>query len=556
MTPELPVNLRHLEGTDNRTIDMVVVIPVARCEWHLAMKLLKWIDCLRDSPEIIVYCAPGVQKDERDALGSATSCIVVHATHFKDSGYFGGANEMIAGALKWCEANRPGKAMLWIEADCVVMRSGWFDEILDEYRGSGQPFGGDVHLCAIDHMTGVACYHPDWRKIAPGFAALPGPDPEWGWDSMLASETLTRCHRMKTIQQIWRPPLPITAEWAAANIRPTTALFHQCKDGSLIDVLCRQQGFPIIPLPKQLEESTYAKGRQTPENPALIAKLTPQQRMIAGMNSSPVPRVGILMVTCAKHMDYAKNALKSIDKFASGFSEIVVAVEEGEVDQFKWVKRHRVHAYKPANPDKPMLSHQVVKCRADEILTSSDVILYFDSDLMFWRPVTPEAFVVDGKLRMTRERYAELKNPLRKNWQKAVETSLGFKPEYEGMVCHGIVHWRETLIALRKAVEAHTGMAFDEHFTAGQDTFQQQVAEFDSMTAIALRDFRHRYSPIDYDWSKDCRELGIPATSNHQYAYRRDRDYLVEFWGHAPFSRYKSDAEAFFAGRVPHYYLK
>lgn len=554
---DLPVNLRHLEGTDNRLLDMVTVIPVARCEWHLAMKLLKWIDSLRDSLELIVYCAPPLTKEERDAFLSVTHCTVVHATHFKDTGYFGGANNLVKGALDWMEKNRPGKAMLYVEADCVPMRSGWFDEILDEYRGCGQPFMGDVHLSSLDHMTGNAVYSPNWRSIAPSLAALPGPDPEWGWDSMCAADTLTRAHRAKTIQQIWRPPLPITTEWAAKNIRPSTALFHQQKDGSLIDALCKQHGIPAIPLPAQLEESTYSRGRQTPEDPELVARLSPQQRIIVGLpTAAEIPTMGILIVTCAKHMDYLRYCLQSIEKNARGFTDIVVAVEEGEKHHFNWIKRYRVHAYKPANPDKPMLSHQVVKCRADEILPNCASILFLDSDCMIWRPTTPASFMLDGKLRVIRERYSELRNPLRKNWQKAVENSLGFLPEWEGMVAHGIVYYRELFPALRRAVETYTGMKFDEHFTAGRNEFQQQVAEFDSMIAIAVRDFPHRYRFVDYDWKRDCRELHIPETNDFQYCYRKDRDFVAEFWGHAPISQYKTHAEAFLRNQVPAYFLK
>ncbi len=556
MSTELPVNLRHLEGTDNRLLDMVVVIPVARCEWHLAMKLLAWIDALPDSPEIIVYCAPKLSEEERAALGKQASCLVVHATHFKDDGYFGGANNMIKGALDWCEANRPGKAMLWCETDCVPMRSGWFNEILDEYRGAGQPFQGDVHLCAINHMTGNAVYHPEWRRIAPSLAALPGPDPEWGWDSSCASDTLTRAHRARTIQQIWRPPLPITAEWAAKNIRPSTALFHQVKDGSLIDVLCKQRGLPLIPLPAQLEESTYSKGRQTPEDSALVAKLSPQQRMIAGMKSDALPSTGILIVSCLKDIDFLRYALKSIDKNASGFTEVVVAVEEGEAHHFRWIKRQRLHAYKPAHPQKGMLSHEVAKCRADEILPNCDAIVLMDSDCIFWRPSTPADFFVDGKLKLLRERYADLRNPLRKNWQKCVEKSLGFKPEYETMVAHCYAYWRENFVAMRKAVERHTGETFDAHVVSGRNEFQQEFAEMDSLGAIAIRDFRHRYHCIDYDFKTDARECGLPTTADGQYIYKRDRNPVVECWSHGGIARYKSDIEGWLAGRVPEYFVK
>lgn len=557
MSIELPVNLRHLEGTDNRLLDMVVVIPVARCEWHLAMKLLAWIDCLRDSPEIIVYCAPKVSEIERAALGKQTSCLVVHATHFKDESYFGGANEMMKGALDWCEANRPGKAMLWMEADCVPASPGWFHAILDEYRGCGQPFMGDVHLCALDHLTGNAVYSPDWRRIAPALAALPGPDREWGWDSMAASDTLTRAHRAKTIQQIWRPPLPITAAWVKANIRPETALFHQQKDGSLIDVLCDAQKLPRIPLHAQLEESTYAKGRQTPEDPELVKRLSPQQRVIVGLPSDGgVPATGILIISCLKDMEFLKYCLKSIDKHCRGFTEIVVAVEENERRHFSWIKKTRVHAYTPAHPEKGMLSHEVVKCRADEIMPNCEAIVLVDSDCIFWRPTTPADYFVNGKLKLLRERYAELRNPLRKNWQVCVEKSLGFKPEYETMVAHCYSYWRQNFAALRKAVEKHTGEDFDAHVVSGKNDFQQEFAEMSCLGAIAIRDFRHRYHCIDYSFAADAREVGLPATAEGQYIYRRERDAAVEVWSHAGIGRYKSDIECWLRGQVPEYWIK
>lgn len=552
---DLPVNLRHLEGRDNRKVEIVVVVPVARCEWHLAMKLLAWMDALRDSPEIIVYCAPGVQESERAALGGVTNCTVVHATHFKDTGYFGGANNMVKGALDWMEENRAGKAMLYLEADAVPMRSGWFDEILDEYRWSGAFFMGDLHLCALDHLTGNAVYAPDWRRIAPSLAALPGPDPEWGWDSSCAQDTLTRAHRAKTIQQIWRPPLPITAQWAAANIRPETALFHQCKDSSLIDVLCLQHGLPLIPLPAQLEPSTYSKGRQTPEDPALVARLSPQQRVIVGLPTEVCAGIEILIVTYRKDMEFLRYALKSIEKYASGFLGVTVVVPEQERGLYNWVKKAKVH-YFNEREGKGGLHHLVQKCRADEICPTAEAILIMDADCMFWKRTTPADYIVNGKLLMVRERYADLRNPNRKYWQTCVEKAMGFKPEYETMTRHPLVLWREVFSVVRKETEKHTGREFDEYVLDGSNSFPFHFAELDSLGAIALRDFRHRYHCVDYDWKKDCRELGIPETAEFQYVYVKARDHMVEVWSHAGLDRYKSDMDAWLRGQVPAYFLK
>jgi len=557
MTPELPINLRYLEGTDNRALDLVVVIPVARCEWHLAVKLLKWMDCLFESPDIIVYCAPGVKEEEQRALASATSCTVVHATHFKDTGYFGGANNMVKGALDWMAANRPGEAMLYMEADAVPMRSGWFANILDEYRACGQPFMGDVVICELNHLTGNSVYHPNWREIAPGLAALPGPDPEWGWDSQCADDTLTRAHRAKTIQQIWRPPLPITKEWVAANIRPETFLFHQCKDGSLIDVLCSKVGLPLIPIPAQLEPSTYAQGRKQTDSLESRRLRSPGARMVAGfpmVASNIAPSTELLYVTFKRDMDFLRYSLKSVEKYAHGFSGVTIVVPESERGLYGWVKKANV-IYMPEPEGKGFLWHMAMKCRADEIVHSANAILLMDADCLFWQNATPADFFVDGKPIIVRERYADLKNPNRKLWQKAVELAIGVKPEFETMVRHPSVHLREVFSSARAAVEKHAKKPFMDYVLSCQGEFPQTFAELNLLGHVALTQFRDRYSPVDYDPKRDNRECGV-ADGQHQYCYRRDRDKIVEVWSRGGIDRYKSDIESWLAGRVPAYFIK
>ncbi len=465
---------------------------------------------------------------------------------------------MFKSALDYCEKNHPGKAMLWVESDCVPMRAGWTDEILDEYRGCGQPIGADVHLCEINHATGNAVYHPDWRTLMPSLADLPGPDPEWGWDSQNSDDTFTRCHRMKTIQQIWRPPLPITAEWAAANIRSTTALFHQVKDGSLIDVLCKQASLPLIPLPAQLEESTYAKGRKSAQIIPRARAMSPGARMIAGLPmdlaAAPGP-VSILVVSYAKDIEFLRYLLKSIAQNTSGFAETVVAVPEHERGMYNWVKKARVVYFHEA-PGKGMLSHMAMKCRADELCPDADFIWHLDADCVVWSKVTPADLFKDGKPVLLRERYADLRNANRRVWQKNVENALGFKPEYEGMVRQGAIHPRQVYAATRAAVEKHTGMKFDDFVTSGTNAFPQLYCEFNTLAAIAIRDFRSSYEMQDYDWERDAKECGLSKTTNFQYLYKRGRDPICETWSHGGIASYKSDIEAWLSGRLPEYWVK
>lgn len=556
MTDPLPIPLRYLEGTDNRALDLVVVVPVARCEWHLAVKLLGWIKALGGVPcPLMVYCAPGIDSTLMAILGNTygDGCTVARAD-FVDPGYFGGANLMFNGALDYCERAHPGRAMLWVECDCVPTRAFWVDEILDEYRACGQPFMGDVHLCAVNHMTGNGVWHPNWRTISPMLAALPGPDPEWGWDSACADETFTRCHRARTIQQIWRPELPITEEWADANIRTNVALFHQVKDGSLIDILCRQQGRTLIPLPAQLEKSTYDKGRQTPS--PFAAKLTPPQRMIAGIPAPEpnMPGVELFYVTFRRDIEFLRYSLRSVEKYARGFSGVTVVVPESERGLYDWAKKVRM-VYLPEPEGKGFLWHMAMKCMADEICPNAQAIVHMDADVMFWQPAVPGDFFRDGKPIIVRERYADLKNPNRRLWQIAVELAIGAKPEFETMVCQPPVHICDVYAKTRRLVEEFTGNRFMDYVLSCRGEFPQSFCELNCIGHVALTRFRDRYAPVDYDPQRDNKECGV-ADGQHQYLYRRDRNKVCETWSRGGIDRYKSDIEAWLRGAVPEYFIK
>ena len=246
--------------TDNSKIALVVAIPVARFDWHLAKKLLAWIAIHPADCPVVAYCTPELTGDQKAQLKAAgpSDLVVVSEERVKEVGYFGTASQMFLGAIEFCEREFRGRAMLFVEADALPMRAGWAEEIRNEYRACGRPFMGDfIRAWDIPHMSGNAVYHPDWRKIAPDLARCCCSNNLIGWDASCAHQTLSRAHLSRTIQQVWRPALPITEAFARREIRESTALFHQCKDGSLIDVLCARENLPRIPLEKAICESTY-----------------------------------------------------------------------------------------------------------------------------------------------------------------------------------------------------------------------------------------------------------------------------------------------------------
>ena len=167
-----------------------------------------------------------------------------------EQGYPRSACHLFISALTYCERYFPGRAVLWLEADTVPMREGWFQAIVDEYRKCGKPFMGCIERNVGDaHMAGCGVYPPNWRELAPKLAeSVSAPDvPQFGpghgqsFDVYAKDEIVPQCAHSEMIQQIWHPQQPIRETWAKQYIRPQTALFHQCKDGSLIAVL---RGFP------------------------------------------------------------------------------------------------------------------------------------------------------------------------------------------------------------------------------------------------------------------------------------------------------------------------
>jgi len=543
--------------TNNNGIHPVVVLPVARFDWNLAVKWLRWVGNL-DCP-LVVYCSPQLTEGELDNLDTGGRVVV--ANELKECGYFGTPNGVIKGALEYCEKNYSGRAVIWCEADTVPMCHDWVEKIMDEYSSCGRPFLGDVELGGTKpHLTGNAVYHPNWRKLAPSIAAL-GKEAE-GWDSLCAHDTMPRSRRSLTIQQIWRPKLPITAEWAKENIHPTTALFHQCKDGSLIDVLCQQQGMAIIPLAKALCESTYETQRTQ-----LVAKPTPvpvKAPVVVTQKRADKQAMEILIVTFKRDMEFLRYCLLSIAKYATDFSVVTLVVPQTERGLYDWTLPQAKVCYFDEPPGKGMLAHEREIMRADEWCPNARYILHLDADCMFWNPTTPADFLRDGKAFNRREAYSNIGNPNRHIWSRCVDKFVGVEPRYDYMLRHPQVHIREVYAKARSEIERHTARVWDTQIMAGQNTFPQTFAEFPTLGAIADKFFHEFYHWEDYDKKQDRRTFGIPDNQDFQFVYTPNRNHVVEFWSHGGLGyrpagsveTYREMAEKFLRGELPQFYLK
>lgn len=530
--------------TDNRVINVVPVLAVCRPDWHLAKKWLQLASHLQRLEILVLITSSDltvaqVYELKQLAYRVASEVRVHHPNGFAEVGYFGGANQMFISAITFCEEFFGDDAMLWMEADTCPFREFWFDEVAAEFRLCERPFLGDVVLAAeIPHMTGNAVYHPRWRKLAPSMALLPGPVLEQGWDSQCAHETFPNCARSKTIQQRWRPPA-ITEAWLKENVPAECALFHQCKDGTAIDVMTDRLELPRIPLERALAVSTYPVG-------------SPEPRV------GFLPRVEILIVTCARDVEFLRYCLRGIREHASGFIAVKVVVPRHESAVFDWIRPRDGQVILFDEPaGKGMMAHELEKCRADVHCPDADYILHLDADCIPFRRFTPADYVstVDGSALMVRENYTRITNPNRHLWRAVVQNAVGLLPKWDCMVRHPQVHPREVYKMTRNAVEQHTRIDFADYVLSCQNEFPQGFAEFPTIAAVGLQYCQDKYAPVEYDKDRDAALIG-QHPSSFQYVYRRDRNHIVEFWSHGGIQRYRSDIEAIFAGRLPEYWVK
>ena len=145
-------------------------------------------------------------------------------------------------------------AWMFIEPDCIPLRSGWHDELEDEYLRAGKPFmAARVRVTDVpEHPTGNCIFHQDTaafchRLMLPVHAVIDGREVELAFDVACAPDVMgedgsgNRFHETRLIQHFFRGPKFEKMDHLA-RIDPAACVFHTDKDGGLINLLRRQRG--------------------------------------------------------------------------------------------------------------------------------------------------------------------------------------------------------------------------------------------------------------------------------------------------------------------------
>lgn len=226
---------------------MLLVLPFCQKDKPNAERLSRWIlelGGVKNHECLLVHDVGtdtgGILAPLQEAFKEVTLNIVANvpvADWSAGKGDASACNEMWV-STAWFIYYKYKKHWLWCEPDCTPTRSTWMDEIDADHVASGMPFSGPrVNVSDGSFRLGGNAVYPknvcDFTTNALMTSTVP-------WDVAGASEIAKHSNFTELFQHVPSPPgqAPKFPDAASLGmIHPRTALFHPCKEGSLIDRL-------------------------------------------------------------------------------------------------------------------------------------------------------------------------------------------------------------------------------------------------------------------------------------------------------------------------------
>lgn len=183
----------------------------------------------------------------------------------------------------------------------------------------------------------------------------------------------------------------------------------------------------------------------------------------------------IFIKTCAHDADYHRHCMASIDKFCTGFRNVVVIDTEAPT------------------PAKGYLQQQVIKMHADTY-SDADFFLVTDSDTLFTRPVIPETFMREGKPIWLHTPWTEemLAHPGTRAWFDVMTEFHGVQPPSEFMRRQPFFFPRWLTASLRTFCGVQHNRTLENYVTK-----KGRFSEWNVLGHHAWRNFQDRFHWID-----------------------------------------------------------
>lgn len=243
----------------------------------------------------------------------------------------------------------------------------------------------------------------------------------------------------------------------------------------------------------------------------------------------------IFIVTYAKDFPFLKYCLRSIDKFATGFTYVGLLVPNQDKGAALLLatencKNVPIKIFGGEEWEKKgFLWHMAQIMRADEWCDDVDFIAHFDPDCVFTAPVTPGTFIKDGKPVLQYEKFSSIghRHPGVLQWQENTQRCLPFDVFYETMRGHPEIYHHALYEEARRKVELKTGLPIDYYIQQGRNGYPQDFCEFVTLGNVAMHDFPNQYTLVDNSKKPNPDKSDFPVFQAWSHA-RPDED--VELW--------------------------
>lgn len=224
-------------------------------------------------------------------------------------------------------------------------------------------------------------------------------------------------------------------------------------------------------------------------------------------------RTVIFIRSFRKDFEYLSFCLRSIQKYARGFDEIVVVVPEGHEKELQHLTAERVTTTHDGHPG--YLAQQDTKVHADTYAPHADFLVHIDSDCVFTQPVTPETFMREGKPLWLVTPWTHMSADDKRSWYHVMCKCVQDCPPYEMMRRHGICLPRWSYKAFRDFIQKTHGI------TATEYIMSQPAHEFSEFNCLGFYLWLHHRDKFSW-WN--TAEEGVPPT------------VLDQYWSHEPMS--------------------
>lgn len=353
---------------------MLVVLPVGPHDRDQAERWIKWAEELGGfrEHELLVACARRVSSPEelvRNRYG-------LYIPNDEDErGWPQSPNHLFKRVIQHITWTKEGEAFLWCEPDCIPLVDDWLDRLTTEYNSCGKPFMGARVLVdnTPEHMTGNAIYGKNAMYKAPYLVQAENA----AFDVVAAEQIIGQAHWTDLIQHVWKKDDGRNFKFPDQDsvkkmVRENAVLFHQNKDGSLINRLREKILF--------LKHKANVKTEET---------------------KTKFDGITVVYKTYGKDLIWLRYSLLSLTKFFNEKYKLLIYCHDqscGELEKLLGELNVTARVIPVMYDIHGYLKQMVVKCMAWKDV-DTEFIMFIDSDVIFKSQVNFSNFFKEDKIK-------------------------------------------------------------------------------------------------------------------------------------------------------------